>query len=373
MKKSLLSFFLFVLTLTGCSSTSKNINEEDYLSVTISYSNQTVESSDVVTSVENIYDSVVAINVNSNNQLIGSGSGVLIGKSEEFSFIITCHHVIENGDSFDIVLSDNTTKKGFLVGGDATSDIAVLAVKDTNLTIATWLGDTNTLKLGSTVICIGNPLGTLPGSVSTGVISYNNRKIDVDKYTTMDLIQTDVAINSGNSGGGLFNEYGLLIGIVNAKYSDTGIEGLGFAITGNTAKEIAEQLIQTSYYNSSLDSWKTGYVEGRWNLGFSLGYGTGPYRNYIGISAIATNGTSSDYGKLKINDLLVSIEINYASQDKEDITLDNISTRTMTTDTIYNFIYTSNLQIEDTLIFNIVRDNENISVEINLSQYCYYI
>ena len=89
------------------------------------------------------------------------------------------------------------------------------------------------MRLGASVICIGNPLGTLPGSVSTGVISYPNREVQVDDYHTMELIQTDVAINSGNSGGGLFNAAGALIGIVNAKYSSSGIEGLGFAIPAN--------------------------------------------------------------------------------------------------------------------------------------------
>ncbi|MBO5541931.1 MAG: trypsin-like peptidase domain-containing protein, partial [Acholeplasmatales bacterium] len=123
-------------------------------------------------------------------------------------------------------------------------------------------------------MCIGNPLGTLPGSVSRGVVSYNNRVVKVDSYKSQTLIQTDVAINSGNSGGGLFNTAGALIGIVSAKYSSTGIEGLGFAIPSNTVKDVVTKLMSTAKYDTANKVWKTGYYEGNYEFGFTISLGT---------------------------------------------------------------------------------------------------
>ena len=190
----------------------------------------------------------------------------------------------------------------------------------------------------------------------------------------MSLIQTDVAINSGNSGGGLFNAAGALIGVVNAKYSSSGIEGLGFAIPANQARIIVDSILETASYDSANKVWTTGYVEGRWNIGFELGYGGyGFFRTSIGILSQSTNTTASDYGLLLNNDLLNSIEIKYADQTKEANSLTGISAQTMTTDTIYNFIYSSELSIGDTLVFNITRNNVEMSVEVKLIQYRYYI
>ena len=340
----------------------------------VTYTNTVLEIGTIEETVEKIYDSVVAINSKINGQVAGSGSGVLFGYTETMSFIVTCHHVIEGCNGFEVILSNGTSLEAKLVGGDAKSDIAVLSVDEVNLTYVSWFEDTDTLKLGSTVICIGNPLGTLPGSVSTGVVSYNNREIQVDSYNKMTLIQTDVAINSGNSGGALFNAAGALIGVVNAKYSSSGIEGLGFAIPANQARQIVDSILNTASYDNTSQKWNTGYVAGRWNIGFELGYGGyGFYRTSIGVLNQSTNKTDSDYGLLLNNDLFLSITINYSDESKESKTLSNISAQTMTTETIYNFIYSSDLNIGDTLIFNISRDEKEKTVEVKLVQYKYYI
>ena len=352
------------------------IEEQEFTTVKldVTYTSTTLQTGSIEDTVEAIYDSVVAINSKVNGQVAGSGSGVLFGYTENLSFIVTCHHVIEGCNGFEVILSDGTSLEAKLVGGDEKSDIAVLSVEEINLTYVSWFNDTDTLRLGSTVICIGNPLGTLPGSVSTGVVSYNNREIAVDSYNTMSLIQTDVAINSGNSGGGLFNSAGALIGVVNAKYSSSGIEGLGFAIPANQARIIVDSILETASYDSANKVWTTGYVEGRWDIGFELGYGGyGFFRTSIGILSQATNTTSSDYGLLLNNDLLNSIEIKYDDQTKETKSLTNISAQTMTTDTIYNFVYSSNLSIGDILVFNITRNDVEMTVEVKLVQYRYYI
>lgn len=355
-------------------------NEEDstkeveYLNLNITYTSTELQTGSVENTVDQVYDSVVAIDAYMNNQHYGSGSGVLFGYDEKFSYIATCHHVIEGCQGFKVILSNDETYEAKLVGGDAESDIAVLSIEETGLTYASWFENTETLRLGSSVICIGNPLGTLPGSVSTGVVSYNNRVIQVDSYHTMKLIQTDVAINSGNSGGGLFNSAGALIGIVNAKYSSSGIEGLGFAIPANQARTIIASILKTAKYNVGENQWETGYVEGRWEIGFTLGYGGyGFMRTTIGIASAATNPTHSDFGKVQANDRINAITLTYKDSTKEIQSLTNITAQTTTIEDIYKFIYSAGLSLGDVITMDITRGNENITIEIPLIQYIYSI
>lgn len=381
--KYILSGFLlcFLFIFCSCSNGTKDKMDKeaelkDKVQVESTYTNTTLNSSSIVDTIDSVYSSVVAIDSYLNNNLYGSGSGVLFGKSKDLnlSFLVTCHHVIENCDSFKVTLSDDRIVNALLVGGDAESDIAVLSIEGIEYTYASWFSDTDTLQLGSGVICIGNPLGTLPGSVSTGIISYNNRKIKVDDYHTMNLIQTDVAINSGNSGGALFNYAGALIGIVNAKYSSSGIEGLGFAIPANQAKKIVDDLVQTAIYNTKDRTWQTGFVNGRWNLGFTLGYSYGGFtRTSIGIASAATNSTSSDYDLLLANDRISAITITYKDTSKPSIYMSNINAQTTTVEMIYSFIYSANLNLEDTLIFDIMRNGESKKISIELKQYRYFI
>lgn len=184
----------------------------------------------------------------------GAGSGVIITSD---GYIITNHHVIDGAESITVKLKDDTTEyKATLVGTDSKTDIAVIKIDAEDLPCAIF-GDSSTLKVGETVVAVGNPLGSLGGTVTDGIISALDREIEIDGET-MTLLQTNAAINPGNSGGGLFNTKGELIGIVNAKSSGTDIEGLGFAIPGNTAKSIAEDLINN------------GYVKGRISLGLTL-------------------------------------------------------------------------------------------------------
>ena len=173
-----------------------------------------------------------------------AGSGVIFSSD---GYIITNHHVVEDGESFRITTFDGTEYDAQLIGSDAKSDIAVLKVDADNLTPAV-LGDSSQVQVGDTAIVIGNPLGTLGGTITDGIISATSRTITINDQA-MELLQTNAQINSGNSGGGLFDGNGNLIGIVNAKdsgttSSGTTIEGLGFAIPINTAYDIAQQLIE---------------------------------------------------------------------------------------------------------------------------------
>ncbi len=156
----------------------------------------------------------------------GAGSGVIIAKE---GFIITNYHVIEGAVNITVRLTDGTECSATLCGVDAKKDIALLKINISDQLPFASMGSSKDLVVGQDVIAIGNPLGSLGGTVTNGIISALDREVVVDG-NQMTLMQTNAAINPGNSGGGLFDMYGNLIGIVNAKQSETGIEGLGFAI-----------------------------------------------------------------------------------------------------------------------------------------------
>ena len=169
----------------------------------------------------------------------GAGSGVIISQD---GYILTCAHVVDGATSVKVQLQNGETYDASIVGSDATSDIAVLKIEATGLTPAV-IGDSDALAVGETVVAVGNPLGTLSNTVTDGIISALNREVTVED-NDMTLLQTNASISPGNSGGGLFNANGELIGIVNAKSSYSEAEGIGFAIPIDQAMEVAQQLIE---------------------------------------------------------------------------------------------------------------------------------
>ena len=177
-----------------------------------------------------------------------SGSGFVLS---EDGYIITNHHVIENSSAITVTFYDGTSMNAALVGYDASNDIAVLKVETTGLTPVV-LGDSKNMNVGDDVVAIGNPLGELTFSLTTGAVSALSREVTISSGVTMNLIQTDCAINSGNSGGALFNLYGEVIGITNAKYSsssssEASIDNIGFAIPVNNIRGIVESIIEKGY------------------------------------------------------------------------------------------------------------------------------
>jgi len=178
-----------------------------------------------------------------------SGSGVFISDA---GYIITNNHVVDGTKEVNIVLSDGTEENATIVGTDQYSDIAVLKTDGKVPAVAT-LGNSDKLDSGESVIAIGSPLGTFKNTVTVGVVSGTGRSIDTGQgYLIEDLIQTDAAINHGNSGGPLVNLAGEVIGIntliVRSTNSGDVAEGLGFAIPANTAQAIAQQIIQQGYF-----------------------------------------------------------------------------------------------------------------------------
>lgn len=214
--------------------------------------------SDVVRMVE---DSVVVIRATvvtagglwgQTTEGISSGSGVIIA---EEGYILTCNHVVEDARAVEVQLNSGSRYEATLVGSDAASDLAVIKIEpnaEEPLTAAKH-GKSGNLVVGEHVVAIGNPLGTLGGTVTDGIISATERQVQTEDGTVMTLIQTNAAINSGNSGGGLFNLKGELIGVVNAKYADAGVEGLAFAIPIDSAYEVECDLIEFGYVRGVID------------------------------------------------------------------------------------------------------------------------
>ncbi len=212
-----------------------------------------------------VKDSVVEIKtefvVNSVTVSASAGSGVIIGKYkldgiDAGYYVVTNAHVIQddNGNTSNKITIRTTDGKEYAVktvrGTDSYGDIAVLMVETGDKLFGAKFGDSNAIVLGQEVIAIGNPLGELGGTVTNGIISALDREIEIDG-NYFNLLQTNAAINSGNSGGGLFNMKGELIGIVNAKSSGLGVEGIGFAIPSNDARIIVEDIIEFGYNKSS--------------------------------------------------------------------------------------------------------------------------
>ncbi len=183
----------------------------------------------------------------------GAGSGVIIS---EDGYIVTNNHVIDGVSSIKVRLIDGTEYDATLIGTDSKTDLAVIKVEARDLKAAV-MGQSGSMKVGQSVVAVGNPLGELGGTVTDGIISALEREMTI-QGEKMNLLQTNAAVNPGNSGGGLFNRYGELVGIVNAKTSGSGIEGLGFAIPIDDAKKVVEELIDL------------GYVSGRAYMGVTL-------------------------------------------------------------------------------------------------------
>ena len=231
----------------------------------------------------------------------GAGSGVIISSD---GYILTCAHVVSGASNITVSIGDKDYP-ATLVGEDTTSDIAVVKVDATGLTPAT-VGNSDNLKVGESVMAVGNPLGELGGTVTSGIVSALNRSVSIQgssSVNTMSLIQMDASVSPGNSGGGLFNMNGELVGIVNAKSSDSDAEGLGFAIPVNDAVKVAQELLEN------------GYVTGRPYLGISYfavtdaqtaaQLGVNAYGVYI---VEVVKGGPADKAGLQAGDRIVSVD-----------------------------------------------------------------
>ena len=231
----------------------------------------------------------------------GAGSGVIISSD---GYILTCAHVVDGASTITVTIGDKDYT-ATLVGEDTTSDIAVIKIDADGLTPAT-VGNSDSLKVGQSVMAVGNPLGELGGTVTGGMISALNRSVTIQgssSVNTMSLIQMDASVSPGNSGGGLFNMNGELVGIVNAKSSSSYAECLGFAIPINDAIKVAQELLEN------------GYVTGRPYLGITyLAVTDAQTASQLGVNAYGVyvvevvKGGPAEKAGLQAGDRIVSVD-----------------------------------------------------------------
>lgn len=267
------------------------------------------------------------------------GSGIILS---EDGLILTNTHVIENCDTASVTLFDNSSYDAALVGADSTSDIAVLKIDVSGLTPASF-GDSAELAIGDKVAAIGNPLGeTFRMTLTDGIISAIDRGISYNGHS-MTLLQTNTAINEGNSGGALFNMYGQVIGVTNMKMmsSYSSIEGIGFAIPSSTIAAVADSLMQY------------GEVRGRTAIGITVGAipenVTSHYDLPTGLYVSAVEEKSDAAAKgIQQGDIITAVNGNPASATRDILTVKNT------------------LSVGDTITFTIWRDGETFDVDVTL-------
>ena len=221
----------------------------------------TITETGISESVDKVYDSVVVIENYVRGQLYATGSGFVYKTDDNKGYILTNNHVIANASEVKVVFSNNKKVTAKVVGSDAYSDVALLSVDKENVISVAEIGSSEDLKVGDTAFAIGAPLDSsiYAWTVTRGIISGKNRTVQIStgssgygrqaQTITMEVLQTDAAINNGNSGGALCNSNGEVIGITNMKLASSSIEGMGFAIPIETAIKNAEQFLQGGKIN----------------------------------------------------------------------------------------------------------------------------
>jgi len=274
-----------------------------------------------------------------------SGSGVFISQQ---GYVLTNNHVVDGTKEVKLVLSDGSEQTATIVGTDKYSDIAVLKT-DGKVPAVAALGNSDKLDPGESVIAIGSPLGNFKNTVTVGVVSATGRSIDTGNgYTIEDLIQTDAAINHGNSGGPLVDLAGEVVGINTLVVRNTNsgdvAEGLGFAIPVNTAQAIAQQIIQVGYFSRPYMGIRfqpvNPAIASRYNLSADWG---------VYVMEVEDGSPASDAG-LQQGDIITKVG---------DVTLDE-------TNSYVNALFT--FKPGDTITLTVVRDGKEVPLQITLGE-----
>ena len=273
-----------------------------------------------------------------------AGSGFVIS---EDGYIVTNYHVIEGASTIKVTFFDGTVYDATLIGGEQSNDIAVLKIEAEGLT-PVIIGDSDDLHVGQTVTAIGNPLGELTFSQSAGIVSAKDREVTLSDGLTINMIQTDCTINSGNSGGPLFNIYGEVVGITSAKYSNNGsyseatIEGIGFAIPMNDVVSLIKDIVEH------------GYVTGKPNVGILLDeVDDGALRYGIpdGASVEAVlEGSCGDVAGLQEGDIITAVD---------DTSITSVS---QLQNTVKKY------RAGDSVTFTVYRDGQTLRIQVTLDE-----
>ncbi|MBR2044205.1 MAG: trypsin-like peptidase domain-containing protein [Clostridia bacterium] len=253
-----------------------------------------------------------------------SGSGFILTND---GYIVTNHHVIEGANAIKVTTFSGQSYDATLIGYDQSNDLAVIKIEATDLK-GVVLGDSDNMNVGDSVVAIGNPLGELTFSLTSGTVSALDREVTMSNGISMDLIQTDCAINSGNSGGALFNMYGEVIGITNAKYSsgnssEASIDNIGFAIPMNNVKELIKSIVETGYIEKPYIGVSVADV-GSENQNYGIPKGAA-------VRTVTEGGPAAKAG-IKVNDIITKVNGNNisGSDDLKDIVADASAGDTLT-------------------------------------------
>ena len=272
-----------------------------------------------------------------------AGSGFVLSSD---GYILTNYHVINGASSIQVAFVDGSTYPASLVGGEEANDIAVLKIEAEGLT-PVLLGDSDNLVVGEQVCAIGNPLGELTFTFTSGYVSAKDRSITMQSGEVMNMLQTDTAINSGNSGGPLFNLYGQVIGITTAKYSSSSsssasVEGIGFAIPINDVKDMVKDIIEK------------GYVTGKPNVGILMNDVSSDAQRY-GIPAGAyveavLEGSCGAKAGLAAGDIITAVDNTAVTSSKQ------LSSAV------------KNYRAGDPVTFTVFRDGELVTLQLVLDE-----
>ena len=270
-----------------------------------------------------------------------SGSGFIISDD---GYILTNFHVIEDSNSITVSLYNGESYNATLIGYDESNDIAVLKIDAEGLA-PVILGDSDNLNVGDSVVAIGNPLGELTFTLTSGAISAKDREVTFSNNTTMNLLQTDCAINSGNSGGALFNLYGEVIGVTNAKYGSSSsgsasIDNIGFAIPINSVMGIVESIIEKGYISKPY-------------IGISVADVSSETQQYgipagAAIQAVAENGPAAQAG-LQRGDVITAAD-----------------GKAMTSTELVSYIVQA--QIGQQMVFSVYRQGDTIEITVTVGE-----
>lgn len=283
----------------------KNVSNTNYKTTTVE------EESDLKNAIKNVYDSTVYIEV-SGNYGGATGSGFVYKADDNYGYILTNYHVIENGEEYKVTFTDKSEVDATLVGGDSYYDIAVLKVSKDAIKSVAVTGDSSTLELGDTVFTVGSPLGKeYMGTITKGIVSGTNRTVSVSLSNgsyLMEVIQIDASINSGNSGGALCNIKGEVIGITSSKLVGSGVEGMGFAIPIKSVMNIIDNIesgkeIVRPYLGVQLvDISNTFALQYYYNIRIGKNVTFGAV-----LSSVEDNKPASNAG-LKVGDVIVEVD-----------------------------------------------------------------
>ena len=270
-----------------------------------------------------------------------SGSGFIISDD---GYILTNFHVIEDSSSISVSMYNGDSFEATLIGYDESNDIAVLKIEAEGLA-PVILGDSNNLNVGDSVVAIGNPLGELTFTLTSGAISAKDREVTFSNNTTMNLLQTDCAINSGNSGGALFNLYGEVIGVTNAKYgtsssSSASIDNIGFAIPINSIMNIVESIIEKGYIS----------------------------KPYIGISVLDVSAETQQYGipaGAAVQSVTETGPAAQAGLQRGDV-ITAVDGKAMTSTELVSYVGAA--EIGQQIVFSIYRQGETLEVIVNVGE-----